>query len=136
MEPWPEKKTLVRIGFQITTFGAPRPPFEVPTREDGELSYQAVRAIFPGVTALKYSLDGATRVCSHIGDIFEAPEDGWGERVYTPNIVQQASAPDAATTLPRQTQILQQPSALISAPPPPTSTTQPGYNKGRILFVQ
>ncbi len=49
--------------------------------------------MFPGVNALKYSLDGATRICNQLGDVFEAPEDGWGTRVYTANMPVVAAAP-------------------------------------------
>ena len=41
------------------------------------------------MTALKYSLDGAIRICSQdpLSGTFEAPDDGWGNRVYTANVI-------------------------------------------------
>ena len=41
-----------------------------------------------GINALKYkSLEtGTIRLCSKSGDIFEPPEDGWGNRIYFANI--------------------------------------------------
>ena len=38
---------------------------------------------FPGVNALKFTTEtNSIRLCRKIGDIFEPPEDGWGDRLY------------------------------------------------------
>merc|ERR1719411_1342561 len=57
---------------------------EFPTDENGNLSFTAVNAVYPGVNALKFESKEtrSTRLCRKIGDIFEPPEDGWGDRLY------------------------------------------------------
>ncbi len=57
------------------------------TDDRGELHFQAVEAIFPGVNALRYSLgDKRTGICSREGDFFGKPNDGWQDRVYIVNV--------------------------------------------------
>ena len=43
--------------------------------------------LFLGINALKFEIKEtqSTRLCRKIGDIFEPPEDGWGERLYFAN---------------------------------------------------
>merc|ERR1711862_240386 len=57
---------------------------EFPTDENGNLSFTAVNAVYPGVNALKFESKEtrSIRLCRKIGDIFEPPEDGWGDRTY------------------------------------------------------
>jgi len=57
---------------------------EFPTDENGNLSFTAVNAVYPGVNALKFESKetNSIRLCRRIGDIFEPPEDGWGNRLY------------------------------------------------------
>jgi len=57
---------------------------EFPTDENGNLSFTAVNAVYPGVNALKFESKetNSIRLCRKIGDIFEPPEDGWGDRLY------------------------------------------------------
>jgi len=51
------------------------------------LTVDAYLANDSGTTALKYLTEaGTTRMCRKIGDIFEQPENGWEDRVYTANI--------------------------------------------------
>ena len=58
------------------------------TNEEGELMAKSVRAVFTEANALKYEVEGsgAIRVCSLAGDVLEAPQDGWGDRVYQVNL--------------------------------------------------
>ena len=68
--------------------------FEFATDDSGDLLFSSVKAIYEGVNALKYKTEaGTTRICSHNGDIFEAPADGWGNRVYTVNISNTVAQP-------------------------------------------
>merc|ERR1719219_153769 len=57
---------------------------EFPTDENGNLSFTAVNAVYTGVNALKFESKetNSIRLCRKIGDIFEPPEDGWGDRLY------------------------------------------------------
>merc|ERR1712214_211049 len=57
---------------------------EFPTDENGNLSFTAVNAVYPGVNALKFESKEtrSIRLCRKIGDIFEPPEDGWGNQLY------------------------------------------------------
>ena len=65
--------------------------------EGGNLSLKSVEIVYPGVNALKYKTPNSTRlVLLSADDVFVAPEDGWGGRLYYANIrhqPQQALAP-------------------------------------------
>ena len=43
-----------------------------------------ISCFFSGINALKFESKEtrSTRLCRKIGDIFEPPEDGWGDRLY------------------------------------------------------
>ena len=74
-------RTQVKItneqGTDINEFG---------TDDNGDLRSSSVKAIYEGANALKYKTDaGTTRICNLLGDIFEAPVDGWGARIYVVN---------------------------------------------------
>ena len=62
---------------------------EFPTDENGNLTFQSVASVYPGVNGLKYKCPerNSTRHCRQLGAIFEAPEDGWGTRLYCCNFV-------------------------------------------------
>jgi len=73
--------------IKITTADNPE-IHEFPSDDEGNLSVASVNAVYQGINALKYkSLEtGTIRLCSKNGDIFEPPEDGWGNRIYFANI--------------------------------------------------
>ncbi len=82
------------------------------------------------MNALRYNLDGATRICNQIGDIFEAPEDGWGERIYVANVVGQ-TVPPAAPAAPAVV-----PAATPRQPPIlPTAALQAGMASSSMAAV-
>ena len=62
--------------------------YQFSTSEDGDLSVSAVTAIIPGANCLKFkdAASGVTTVCRQVGDIFEVPEGGWGDRTYDANV--------------------------------------------------
>merc|ERR1719384_57953 len=74
---------------------------EFPSDEEGNLSVASVNTVYQGVNALKYKIleTGAIRLCSKNGDMFEPPEDGWGNRLYFANITS-TSTGTSSTTLP------------------------------------
>ena len=62
--------------------------YQFSTNEDGDLSVSAVSAIIPGTNCLKFKdpVTGVTTVCRQVGDVFEVPEGGWGDRTYDANV--------------------------------------------------
>ena len=62
--------------------------YQFSTNEDGDLSVSAVTAIIPGTNCLKFkdAATGVTTVCRQVGDVFEVPEGGWGDRTYDANV--------------------------------------------------
>lgn len=87
-----------------------------------------------GVSALKYkSLEtGTIRLCSKNGDMFEPPEDGWGNRLYFANITGNhiGSGP---STLPVSNSFGLSSQASIQVPP---QTQQTATFRGQAPFPQ
>merc|ERR1712051_231505 len=114
---------------------------EFPTDESGNLSITTVNAVYPGVNALKFTTETwAIRLCRKIGDIFEPPEDGWGDRLYIvhapgPPLYQQgvptsvpSLTPSAFAGSPLFPGYMSNPSTGFSAPSPPGYTGNPLAN--------
>ena len=57
---------------------------EVPTNSGGLLPMQTVKALFDGTSAMKFRVEGRRtwRALLLEAELYHAPEDGWGERVY------------------------------------------------------
>ncbi len=78
-----QKKQTVKVTPGADGSGAAAEVFEFSTNSSGDLSVNSVRAFFPDATALTYQREGGViRVCSIRGTIFDAPEEGWGDRLY------------------------------------------------------
>ena len=62
--------------------------YQFSTNEEGDLSVSAVTAIIPGTNCLKFkdAASGVTTVCRQVGDVFEVPKGGWGDRTYDANV--------------------------------------------------
>ncbi|XP_065203207.1 TAR DNA-binding protein 43-like [Planococcus citri] len=55
---------------------------EFPSKDDGTLALSSLAALYPGVTGLKYDLNGHTRAVKPANGILYPPENCWGERTY------------------------------------------------------
>lgn len=109
--------------------------------EGGNLSLKSVEIVYPGVNALKYKTPNSTRlVLLSADDVFVAPEDGWGGRLYYANIRHQPQQP----LVQQQQQPTQMASlgAISSVPAlaangglpstiPPATATAPGMLPGK-----
>ena len=69
---------------RIAREGAEDEVAEVPTNSEGLLPMQTVKALFDGTSAMKYRVEGRRtwRALLLEAELYHAPEDGWGERVY------------------------------------------------------
>ena len=69
---------------RIAREGAEDEVAEVPTNSDGLLPMQTVKALFDGTSAMKFRVEGRRtwRALLLEAELYHAPEDGWGERVY------------------------------------------------------
>ena len=69
---------------RIAREGAEDEVAEVPTNSEGLLPMQTVKALFDGTSAIKYRVEGRRtwRALLLEAELYHAPEDGWGERVY------------------------------------------------------
>ena len=69
---------------RIASEGAEDEVAEVPTNSEGLLPMQTVKALFDGTSAMKYRFEGRRtwRALLLEAELYHAPEDGWGERVY------------------------------------------------------
>ena len=75
--------------------------YELNTDESGQLKVAAVHALFPQANFIKYknTNNNSFRVCSRLGELFEAPEGGWNSTtVYMVNVP--GAAPAAVPTAP------------------------------------
>ena len=70
--------------MRIAREGAEDEVAEVPTNSDGLLPMQTVKALFDGTSAIKFRVEGRRtwRALLLEAELYHAPEDGWGERVY------------------------------------------------------
>ena len=77
------EKCKVRIADKST-----KEIYQFSTNEDGDLSVSAVTAIVPGTNCLKFKdvATGVTTVCRQVGEVFEVPAGGWGDRTYDANV--------------------------------------------------
>merc|ERR1719188_2008614 len=77
------EKCKVRINDKST-----KEIYQFSTNEEGDLSVSAVTAIIPGTNCLKFKdvATGVTTVCRQVGEVFEVPAGGWGDRTYDANV--------------------------------------------------